>query len=325
MKILVTGGAGYIGSHTVSALLKQGHEVVVFDNLTTGFAESLPPHVLLVKGDVRNEQDLKALLENHRFDALLHFAAKLDVAESILKPQEYEDNNVVGFATVLKAIRGCSIRQIIFSSTAAVYGNIQSGQQVREDGPTAPLNPYGKTKLACENLLRDFSRQTKVTSVCLRYFNVAGAAVDGSNGSRAKKGTTLVKIAAETAAGHRAMMQIYGTNYATKDGTCVRDFIHVEDLADLHVQALEWSTQNQGFEIFNCGYGHGFSVREVIATMKKVSGVDFAVKEAPAREGDPTEVVADISKMKQAFAWKPRFDNLDLICRSAFDWEKKSL
>lgn len=322
MKLLITGGAGYIGSHTVAALRKQGHEIVVFDNLSTGHAEALPSSVVLVRGDVRDEQALGKVFAQHRFDALLHFASKLDVAESVAQPELYQDNNVNGFATLLKVIERSSIRSIIFSSTAAVYGNAQSGQLVIENGPTLPMNPYGQTKLTCEQILKAHCQKTGVAGVALRYFNVAGAAVDGSNGQRSKAGTTLVKVAAEVAAGRRASMQINGIDYPTKDGSCVRDFIHVEDLADLHLAALNWSLQNPKFEIFNCGYGHGFSVREVITAMKKVSGVDFAVKEGPRREGDPTEVIANVSKMKQAFGWKAKHDDLETICRSAYQWEK---
>jgi len=322
MKLLVTGGAGYIGSHTVRALLNLGHEIVVFDNLSTGFREALPTDVALIEGDVRDKKVLATMFAQHRFEAVLHFASKLDVAESIAQPKEYEDNNVNGFSILLSALEGQPIRTIIFSSSAAVYGNAQSGRLVSENGPVAPMNPYGQTKLTCEQMLKEFCKRTKISGVALRYFNVAGASVDGSNGSRTKVGTTLVKIAAEVAVGLRNEMQIHGADYPTKDGTCIRDFIHVEDLADLHLKALEWSLKNPGFEIFNCGYGHGFSVREVITAMKKVSDVDFAVHTGPRREGDPTEVVADVSKMKTAFDWKPRYDNLEVICRSAFEWEK---
>jgi UDP-glucose 4-epimerase len=322
MKILVTGGAGYIGSQTVSVLLGQGHQIVVYDNLSTGFAEALPANVPLVQGDIRDEQALKKLFVQYHFDSVLHFAAKLDVAESLREPKLYWDNNVNGFATLLKALPG-SIQSIVFSSTAAVYGDAQKGGAVRENGPTGPLNPYGETKLECEKMLAEFCQKHAVNGVALRYFNVAGASADGANGSRTKHGTTLIKIAAEVAAGHRSEMQIHGTDYPTQDGTCIRDFIHVEDLAELHASALQWSLKNSSFEIFNCGYGHGSSVREVIQAMKKVSGVDFKVLEGPRREGDPTEVVADTSKMRAAFGWSPRYDDLELICRSAYEWEKK--
>jgi UDP-glucose 4-epimerase len=324
MNLLVTGGAGYIGSQTVAALVKQGHQVIVYDNLSTGFAQALPVGVPLVKGDIRDELSLRKLFSQNRFDSLLHFAAKLDVAESLREPDLYWQNNVTGFATLLKSLPAKSeIRSIVFSSTAAVYGDAQQGRPVVDSGAVGPLNPYGETKLECEGMLREFCQESKVSGVVLRYFNVAGAAGDGLNGPRTKLGTTLIKIAAEAAVGRRPQMQIHGVDYPTRDGTCVRDFIHVEDLAELHAKALQWSLQHPGFEIFNCGYGHGSSVREVLQAMKKVSGVDFRVVEGPRRDGDPVQVVADVSKMKAAFGWTPRYDNLEVICRSAYEWEKK--
>lgn len=323
MKIFVTGGAGYIGSQTVRSLLREQHEVVVFDNLSTGSAKAVPAQVSLVEGDTRDEKALRKVLEAEDFDAVMHFAAKLDVAESIAKPQEYYDNNVNGLKTILKVISDDLPSAFIFSSTAAIYGNSQAGKLVVENGPTGPLNPYGENKFECEKLLKDFSDKNEITAVALRYFNVAGASLDGSNGPYTKSGTTLVKVAAETASGKRNSFQINGTDYPTSDGTCIRDLIHVEDLANLHVEALTWAMRNRGFEIFNAGYGHGYSVKQVVQAMKKVSGVDFKVIEGPRREGDPTEVVANVSKMKAAFGWKPRHDDLEAICKSAFQWEKK--
>lgn len=323
MKILVTGGAGYIGSQTVKALQGLGHEIVVFDNLSTGSREALSSDVVLIEGDIRDQQALARLFSQHSFDAVLHFAAKLNVAESVANPKDYEDNNVNGFAQLLKALAGAAVRAVLFSSSAAVYGNAQNGRLVKEDGPVMPISPYGQTKLSCEKLLQEFCQHSRVAGVALRYFNVAGASVDGSNGSRLKSGSTLVKIAAEVAVGKRPSLQINGSDYATKDGTCIRDYIHVQDLADVHLAALQWSLQHPQFEVFNCGYGHGYSVQEVVTAMKKVSGVDFVVKQGPRREGDPTEVVADVSKMTRVLGWKARYDDLEVICRSAYEWEKK--
>ena len=323
MKVLVTGGAGYIGSHTAQALLKAGHRVVILDNITTGFREAIPTGAEFAQGDVRNSSTLAEVMKKHSVEAVVHFAAKLIVPESIEKPMEYYENNTMGVLSLVQACAANNVQKIVFSSTAAVYGDATSDGLITEKSPTAPLNPYGSSKLMSEQILRDCEAPHGIRSVCLRYFNVAGAAESGQNGQRTKNATHLIKVASEAACGKRASVGIFGTDYSTPDGTGVRDYIHVEDLADLHVLALQYLNEGGKSEIFNCGYGHGFSVREVINMVKKVSGVDFKVEEQPRRAGDAATLVADSSKVRKAFNWTPKRDNLELICKTAYEWEKK--
>lgn len=323
MKVLVTGGAGYIGSHTAQALLGAGHQVMVMDNITTGFREAVPVGVELIQGDVRNGALLAEVLKKNSVDAVIHFAAKLIVPESLEKPIEYYENNTMGVLSLVQACVASNVKKVVFSSTAAVYGDVSTNALLTERTPTAPLNPYGSSKLMSEQILRDCEAPHGLRSVCLRYFNVAGAAEDGKNGQRTANATHLIKVASQAACGKRASVGIFGTDYPTPDGTGVRDYIHVEDLADLHVLALNYLVEGGKSEIFNCGYGHGFSVREVIDTVKKVSGVDFKVEEQPRRAGDAATLVADSSKVRKAFNWTPKRDNLELICKTAYEWEKK--
>lgn len=323
MKVLVTGGAGYIGSHTAQALLGAGHQVMVMDNITTGFREAVPVGVELIQGDVRNGALLAEVLKKNSVDAIIHFAAKLIVPESLEKPIEYYENNTMGVLSLVQACVASNVKKVVFSSTAAVYGDVSTNALLTEKTPTAPLNPYGSSKLMSEQILRDCEAPHGLRSVCLRYFNVAGAAEGGKNGQRTANATHLIKVASQAACGKRASVGIFGTDYPTPDGTGVRDYIHVEDLADLHVLALNYLNEGGKSEIFNCGYGHGFSVREVIDTVKKVSGVDFKVEEQPRRAGDAATLVADSSKVRKAFNWTPQRDNLELICKTAYEWEKK--
>lgn len=322
MKVLVTGGAGYIGSHTAQALLGAGHQVMVMDNITTGFREAVPVGVELIQGDVRNGALLAEVLKKNSVDAVIHFAAKLIVPESLEKPIEYYENNTMGVLSLVQACVASNVKKVVFSSTAAVYGDVATNALLTEKTPTAPLNPYGSSKLMSEQILRDCEAPHGLRSVCLRYFNVAGAAEDGKNGQRTANATHLIKVASQAACGKRASVGIFGTDYPTPDGTGVRDYIHVEDLADLHVLALNYLNEGGKPEIFNCGYGHGFSVREVIDTVKKVSGVDFKVEEQPRRAGDAATLVADSSKVRKAFNWTPKRDNLELICKTAYEWER---
>ncbi|WP_374001724.1 UDP-glucose 4-epimerase GalE [Bdellovibrio bacteriovorus] len=322
MRVLVTGGAGYIGSHTVSVLLRSGYQVVVFDNMTTGFRAAIGAGVEFVNGDVRSVSDLGNVLQKYSIDAVVHFAAKLVVPESIVQPVEYYQNNTAGVLSLLQACIANGVRKIVFSSTAAVYGDALASGMVTENLQAKPLNPYGFSKLMSEQILRDCEEPHGIRSVCLRYFNVAGAAEDGKNGQRTANATHLIKVASQAACGKRASVGIFGTDYPTPDGTGVRDYIHVEDLADLHVLALNYLNEGGKSEIFNCGYGHGFSVREVIDTVKKVSGVDFKVEEQPRRAGDAATLVADSSKVRKAFNWTPKRDNLELICQTAYEWER---
>ena len=324
MKVLVTGGAGYIGSHTAHALLKAGHEVVIYDNLTTGFREAIPSACEFVLGDVRDVFLLESVLQKFKIEAVIHFAAKLIVPESIEKPLEYYENNTVGVMSLTEACVKQGVLKIIFSSTAAVYGNSMTSGLVSEESLVAPLNPYGSSKLMSEQILRDCEAPYGLRSVCLRYFNVAGASVAGNNGQRTKDATHLIKVACEAACGKRNQVGVFGTDYPTVDGTGVRDYIHVDDLADLHVLALNYLKNGGKTEIFNCGYGHGFSVKQVLAAVKKASGVDFKVEEKPRRAGDAARLVANAEKVRKAFSWIPKYDDLDLICHTAYKWEKGS-
>ncbi len=324
MKVLITGGAGYIGSHTAQKFLQAGYEVVIFDNLTTGFRQAIPANAQFVQGDVRDQELLSKVISDHKTEAVVHFAAKLIVPESIAKPLDYYENNTSGVMSLARACIANKVDKVVFSSTAAVYGDANVEGLITEESITRPLNPYGTSKLMSEQILRDCQGPHGLRSVCLRYFNVAGAALDGSNGQRTKNATHLIKVASEAACGVRESVGIFGTDYPTADGTGVRDYIHVEDLADLHVLAIRYLEKGHGSEIFNCGYGHGFSVRQVIDQVKIVSGVDFKVTEQKRREGDAAQLVADSSKVRKAFDWEPKRADLNLICRTAYEWEKRS-
>lgn len=321
-KILVTGGAGYIGSHVVKVLAEKGYEVTVFDNLSTGNREAVLLGDLVV-GDISDRQALDAVLQRVRPDAVLHFAASIVVSESMRQPLKYYANNSANAVTLLQALRDHGVNRFIFSSTAAVYGMPET-VPVNEQAPLCPINPYGTSKMMTELMLRDLAFADKDFSyVALRYFNVAGADPSGRIGQWYENPTHLITRALRTAKGEFEALDLFGTDYDTSDGTCVRDYIHVNDLADAHVKALEYLGEGKGSEIFNCGYGHGYSVREVIDVAKRVTGTDFTVREAPRREGDPALLVADSSKIKRMLSWEPQHDDLDYIIRTAWEWEKK--
>lgn len=319
-KILVTGGAGYIGSHAVRALTDQGEEVVVFDNLSTGFAWAVDDAKLVV-GDLSDRQALGRLFAEHRFDAILHFAASIWVGESVRDPARYYQNNVANALNLFEATKENGVKHVIFSSTAAVYGE-PDVDLLDESLPPAPINPYGASKMMTERLLTDIAGAHGMTYAILRYFNVAGADPDGRIGEATPDNNHLVKIACETALGLREAMSINGTDYPTADGTCIRDFIHVTDLAAAHVAALEHLRAGRPSTICNCGYGHGQSVREVIDMVKDVSGVDFTVVEGPRREGDPPRLVASNIRIGKVLGWRPRFDDLRGIVETAWRWEQ---
>lgn len=319
-KILVTGGAGYIGSVTTRALTRAGFVPIVFDNLSTGFREAVPQGVRFVFGDVRDRALLNRIAKDEKIDAAIHFAAKLIVPESVEKPLEYYDVNVLGGLNVAKTCLQQSA-PLVFSSTAAVYGNPLKNP-IDEAAAPDPLNPYGASKLMVEKILGDFDRGHGLRSVSLRYFNVAGATIDLSVGQRTRAATHLIKVAAEAACGKRSSVKIFGTDYATPDGTGVRDFIHVEDLADVHVLALQDLFQGGRTRVLNCGYGHGYSVREVLNMMLSLSERSFKIEEAPRRVGDAQEVVANASQVRSLFDWKPQRDDLRLICSTSLEWEK---
>ncbi len=325
MRILVTGGAGYIGSHVVKQLGERTeHEITVLDNLVTGFKDSIL-YGEFVDLDLSDFEGVERVFKAGNFDAVIHFAASLIVPESVSDPLKYYLNNTANTANLIRNCVRYGVGNFIFSSTAAVYGEPSPEEiPIDEKAQTAPINPYGTSKLMSEWILRDSAKAYEdFNYVALRYFNVAGASVDGKIGQSTKNATHLIKVAAETALGKREKMFVFGDDYPTPDGTCIRDYIHVEDLASAHLDALSYLQKEKRSNIFNCGYGHGFSVKEVLDTMKAVSGVDFAVEIAPRREGDPAALVSDNTKIREKMGWKPKYDDLSLICKTALEWEKK--
>lgn len=322
MAVLVTGGAGYIGSHTVLALQDAGLQPVVLDDLSTGFRWAVPAGVPLFVGDDGDEALIADLIARHDIDAIIHFAARIVVPESVADPLGYYLNNTAKARNLLEtAVRG-KVRHFIFSSTAAVYGDPDQ-LPVTEDAVLKPVSPYGRSKLMVEWMLEDTARAHDLAYVALRYFNVAGADPKGRSGQSTPNATHLIKVAAQAALGKRDGMQVYGTDYPTPDGTCVRDYIQVTDLARAHLDALRYLRAGGESLVANCGYAHGFSVLEVIEAVKRISGVDFRVDFAPRRPGDPAAIVASNDRARQILGWKPEHDNLDEIVRQALDWERK--
>lgn len=321
-RVLVTGGAGYIGSHAVLALADAGYEVAVLDNLSTGDRAVIPASVRFIEGDIGNEDLLAQLFAGERFDAVMHFAGLLIVSESVRDPLTYYGDNIGKTRILLDQALKAGIDKFVFSSTAAVYGTPQS-IPIPETAPTAPINPYGSSKLVIEWMLRDGAVAHGLRYAALRYFNVAGADPQMRAGQSNDYGTHLVKVTAEHLAGTRPQLEIFGTDYPTPDGTCVRDYIHVSDLADLHVLALERLIEGGESQAINCGYGHGFSVREVLDIAARVRGGPLNLRESARRPGDPPELIADTQALRSTFDWTPRFDDLETIIRHAVDWEHR--
>ncbi len=320
-KVLVTGGAGYIGSHVVKQLGEAGYEIVVYDNLSTGFAEALL-YGKLVVGDLKDFDRLSQVFEEHQFDAVLHFAASLIVPESIARPLDYYSNNTCNTLNLLRCCETFGIEKLVFSSTAAVYGEPET-VPVREDAPTKPINPYGRSKLMSEWMIQDVAKASNLRYVILRYFNVAGADSSGMLGQRTENATHLIRMACDAALGRRPALEIFGTDFPTPDGSAIRDFIHVEDLASAHLAALRYLESSDTSQVLNCGYGCGYSVREVAKCVQGLSDNGFTVVESRRRLGDPACVTADVGKIHSVLDWEPRYTELEESVRSAFNWEIK--
>jgi UDP-glucose 4-epimerase len=322
MTILVTGGAGYIGSHMVLELRDAGEKVVVLDNLSTGRKWAVPDGVPLLVGETGDQALVTNLIREHGVDAIVHFAASIVVPDSVRDPLAYYRNNTVNSRALIETAVAGGVRHFIFSSTAAVYGN-PAQVPVKEDAPLAPISPYGWSKLMTEIMLRDAGRAYGLGHMILRYFNVAGADPQCRSGQTSKSATHLVKVACEAAVGLRPKLDVFGNDYPTPDGTCIRDYIHVSDLVRAHSDALRHLRGGGESLTLNCGYGHGFSVLEVIDTVKQVAGVDFKVEIAARREGDPARIVADSTAARQRLGWRPRHDDLPAIVAHALAWERR--
>jgi UDP-glucose 4-epimerase len=321
--ILVTGGAGYIGSHVVCQLTEAGENVVVLDDLSTGFRSAVLGCELVV-GDTGDRTAVDKVLADYNVDTIMHFAAHIIVPESVQNPLKYYGNNTCSSRNLLDCAARASVKHFVFSSTAAVYGIPENGY-ASEDSPNQPINPYGCSKLMTEWMLRDLSHATDMKHVALRYFNVAGSDPGGRIGMSTKQSTLLVKVASEAAVGKRDQLYIFGTDYPTPDGTGLRDYIHVEDLATAHLDALTYLRADGESTTLNCGYGHGYSVREVLAAVEKAHGSPLPIAERPRREGDPPILIAVAERIREVLGWTPKHDDLDFIVQTQLAWEKRLL
>ena len=324
MSVLVTGGAGYIGSHMVLELLDAGEEVVILDDLSSGAPWVQPEGAAFVKGDVGDQALVADLIRSRGIQSIIHFAAFVVVPESVSDPLRYYFNNTVKSRALIEAAVKCGIRHFIFSSTAAVYG-MTGDEPVAEDAALQPVSPYGSSKLMSEIMLGDAGRAHGLPHVILRYFNVAGADPKGRAGQSTPYATHVIKVACQAAVGKRGHMELFGTDYATRDGTCLRDYIHVSDLTSAHMAALRHLRAGGASDVFNCGYGRGVSVREVIDAVKRVSGRDFEVRDAPRRPGDPAAIIAAPNKIRASLSWTPSHDDLDTMVGQALAWEEHLL
>lgn len=319
--VLVTGGAGYIGSHVTRLLAERGDTVVVVDNLSTGFAKAVIG-ATLIEGNVGDQALMRQVIKDHDIDAVCHFAAHIVVPESVEKPLAYYGNNTANTRALLEVCDQAGVKHFIFSSTAAVYGAPKGGI-ASEDSPLQPINPYGWSKLMSEQMLKDLSHASALKHVILRYFNVAGAEPEGRLGQSTPQATHLIKVAAEHVVGQRDGLAIFGEDYDTPDGTCVRDYIHVEDLALAHRAALDYLRQGQPSRTLNCGYGRGHSVKEVLEVVERVAEQPLNITQAPRRAGDPATLIAQAERIVETLDWAPRHDDIETIVRSAIDWERR--
>ena len=318
--ILVTGGAGYIGSHVVLALREVGYPVAVIDDLSAGNPLLIPNDVPLVIGEVSDQNIIRDVLSRYKVSSVLHFAGSIVVSESVHDPLKYYANNTDSSRRLLESCHNCGIQNFVFSSTAAVYGNpIES--PVSEEAVLAPINPYGASKMMFERILTDTAHISNMNFAILRYFNVSGADPSGRSGQLGENSTHLIRVSTEVALGKRDGMSVYGTDYKTPDGTCIRDFVHVSDLADAHVLALEYLSSNCKSIILNCGYGRGYSVRQVLDTVEKLAGKKINAQHDARRSGDVRELVSNSQKIRKTLGWKPKYNDLDFIIKSALDWE----
>ena len=320
MAVLVTGGAGYIGSHTVAELLAQGEEVIILDNLHKGHAQAVLAKTFY-QGDIRNQELLDQIFRSHDIEAVIHFAADSLVGESVLEPLKYYDNNVIAAQRLLGKMQEYSVKKIVFSSTAATYGEPQS-VPIKETDPAEPTNPYGETKLAIEKMLKWCDQAYGIKYVCLRYFNAAGAHPEGSIGEDHHPESHLIPIILQVALGQREFLSIYGDDYPTGDGTCIRDYIHVMDLANAHWLALQKLRKTKDSAIYNLGNGEGFSVKQVVEKAREITGQAIPARIAPRRAGDPAVLIASSVRAQEELGWKPQFNSLDQIIQSAWQWHK---
>lgn len=324
MTALVTGGAGFIGSHLALELARRNVETVILDDLSAGFRWLVPPNCIFVKGELSNRELLDNLMKMYRFDAIFHFAAKVVVPDSILDPLTYYRSNLIGSQILIESAISHGVKYFVFSSTAAVYGDAFTGI-VSESSELQPLSPYGRSKLAVEWILKDAANASDIKFIIFRYFNVAGADPDCLAGQSSPNASHLIKVGVRAALGLNSSITVYGTDYPTRDGTCIRDYVHVSDLASAHILGLEYLKEGGESGVFNCGYGKGYSVLEVLESIRSVSGTNFSIQFSERRSGDPVALIAQADAVKETLGWKPKFDSIDTIVKHSLIWEKHLL